>query len=948
MPQSLQGQLSHPALFSRLRTRALLLISIVLLPAFFLILSTGLFQLQAITDDTRVQAERLVDTAVTIQQQHTESARQMLTAVAQIPAVREGVKPACDEPLQALLPHYPLYPNIFTSDLQGNSICTAIVYTRPINNADRLWFRRIMENPMFTHGDYQLGTATGLPVIVYAMPIFNDDGSLRHIVGTGLRLTWIDSLATLDIFPRGTSITAVDQTGTVLYRYPFVEGYIGQPFHNDQIMSVILNQPFGIIEGIGLDNVPRMYAFDKLQADSATIIVGLDLVLARAEEERQLIQNLISLGLLTLVSGAVAWFGTSLFIVQPVTRLINKTRAIASGNLTTRIEPEAVNNTYELAQLGTTFNEMADALQSRQQNMEETHDHLQSRVIQGQQQLEFLASAGVALVSSLDRDRILDKLGKLLVPALTDWVIVDLIENGAMRRVCISHMNPERVQWGWQINDRYPPKYSEIAPMVLEGESLLVEQITDEMLMQGAENEEHLRIMRALNYQSLLSTPLMLRGHFYGLITWVTTGESGRILTQEHLHLAREINARAIIALENARLFHEATHQRELFRATLLSIIDGMIATDSEGNITLMNGSAQIMTGWTLGEAKDQKFTQIYQLDGEHVITLYDQIVRDGFGTHDGMLIARNGQRIPVSQSGAPIHDEKGRLQGVVLVFRDITDRKEHEKRMENYKRELEEAVIQRTSELSNTNAQLTAVNKELEAFSYSVSHDLRTPLRAIDGFSQALQEDFANDLDNEAKQYLARVRAGANRMSELIDDLLKLSRLTRMEMQLSPVDLSQIACEILQDLAQNTPNRQVETDVMPGLSVDGDPRLLRIVLENLLINAWKFTSKRDDAKISFGISETQEGLAYYVRDNGVGFDMAYVNKLFGAFQRLHTVNEFEGTGIGLATVQRIIHRHGGHVWAEGVLNEGATFYFTLHPPTQNGHVRKGEKVSHG
>jgi PAS domain S-box-containing protein len=914
------------------------LISIVLLPAFFLILSAGLVQLRVITEDTRVQAERLADTAVAIQQQHTETARQMLTAVAQIPAVREGVKPACDQPLKALLPHYPLYPNIFTSDLEGNSICTAITYTRPINNADRLWFQRILENPTFTHGDYQLGTATGLPVIIYAMPIFNEDGSLRHIVGTGLRLTWIDSLATLDIFPPSTSITAVNQHGVVLYRYPFVEDLIGQPFHNDEILSTVLNQPAGTVQGIGLDGVPRMYAFEKLQEDSTTIIVGLDLMLARADVEQQLIQSMLSLGVLTLVSGAVAWFGSNMLIVQPVTRLITKTRAIATGNLTTRIEPEAVNNTYELAQLGATFNEMADALQSRHQSMEKTHVHLQSRVSESKQQLEFLANAGVALVSSLDQTRILDKLGKLLAPSLTDWVIVDLIEDGAMRRVCISHANPERVQWGWQINDRYPPHYSEIAPSLLQGEPLLVERITDEMIVQGAQNEEHLRILRALNYYSLLATPLMLRGQFYGVITWVTTGESGRILTQEHLELAREINARAIIALENARLFHEATHQRELFRATLLSIIDGVIATDREGKITLMNGSAQMMTGWTLDEAKDQKFTQIYQLEGEHVITLYDQIVRDGFGTHDGQLIARDGQRIPVSQSGAPIHDEQGRLQGVILVFRDITERKEHEKRMENYKRELEEAVIQRTAELTNANAQLTSVNKELEAFSYSVSHDLRTPLRAIDGFSQALQEDFADELDDEAKQHLARVRAGANRMSELIDDLLKLSRLTRMEMSVSPVDLSQIACEILADLAQNTPERRVKTSVVSGLIVQGDARLLRIVLENLLLNAWKFTSKRPDAEIRFGVSQTEHGLAYYVSDNGVGFDMAYANKLFGAFQRLHTLNEFEGTGIGLATVQRIIHRHGGMVWADGVLNEGATFYFTLHPSSINGH----------
>lgn len=235
----------------------------------------------------------------------------------------------------------------------------------------------------------------------------------------------------------------------------------------------------------------------------------------------------------------------------------------------------------------------------------------------------------------------------------------------------------------------------------------------------------------------------------------------------------------------------------------------------------------------------------------------------------------------------------------------------------------LEKRVEERT-------AQLEATNKELEAFSYSVSHDLRAPLRSIDGFSQALLEDYADVLDAEGKKYLERLRNNSRQMAGLIDDLLALSRLTRAEMKRAPVDLSASARSVVEELRQRDPQREVIVDIADNLKAEGDERLLHVALENLLGNAWKFTSKIPGAHIEVG-QEMQEGKpVFFVRDNGAGFDMAYSDKLFGAFQRLHGVSEFEGTGIGLATVQRVIRRHGGRIWAEGAVGKGATFYFTL------------------
>ena len=222
---------------------------------------------------------------------------------------------------------------------------------------------------------------------------------------------------------------------------------------------------------------------------------------------------------------------------------------------------------------------------------------------------------------------------------------------------------------------------------------------------------------------------------------------------------------------------------------------------------------------------------------------------------------------------------------------------------------------------------------RELEAFCYSVSHDLRAPLRAIDGFSQALLEDFPQDVPDEAKGYLARIRSSTQRMAQLIEDLLNLSKVSRGELQRREVDLGQIAREIVADLRQREPERKVEVSVWEGLKAHADGRLMRAALENLIGNAWKFSARTPAAHIEVGAMRDGDSVTFFVRDNGAGFDMKYANKLFGAFQRLHAASEFQGTGIGLATVQRIVHRHGGRVWADASPGKGAVFYFTLGSP---------------
>ncbi|RNC67754.1 MAG: PAS domain S-box protein [Desulfuromonadales bacterium] len=393
----------------------------------------------------------------------------------------------------------------------------------------------------------------------------------------------------------------------------------------------------------------------------------------------------------------------------------------------------------------------------------------------------------------------------------------------------------------------------------------------------------------------------------------------------------RDRNEELAMTEEELRQQIEESHRNQdelsVMNYTLQTIFGAsplaMVTLDLAGNVTMWNGAAGRIFGWSAeevlsrpypihaeGEARGKLITEVLRTD--RAITAFEFACR-----------RQDGTPIHVSLSAAPLQDARGNPAGIITISADVTERWLAGEKIRNLNADLERMVHERT-------IQLETANSELESFSYSVSHDLRAPLRHINGFSLALTEEYADVITGPGQEYLHRIGAAANRMGELIDDLLELSRVSRGPIYREPVNLSRMARSLVDELVESQPDRHVVVDIADDIIVDGDLGLLRVALANLIGNAWKYTGRKDEAHIRVDVTETKGERVIFVQDDGAGFDMRYVHKLFGPFQRLHAATEFEGTGIGLATVQRIVQRHGGRVWADAEVDRGATFYFTL------------------
>ena len=362
---------------------------------------------------------------------------------------------------------------------------------------------------------------------------------------------------------------------------------------------------------------------------------------------------------------------------------------------------------------------------------------------------------------------------------------------------------------------------------------------------------------------------------------------------------------------------------------------NAILVRDMDKRITFWNRGAKEMYGWDEEEALGRFSHEL--LRSQSAVPperIQHELLQAGRWAGEMIHQTRSGGKVVVASRWALQKDARGSPKAILEINNDITKSKEYEEKLQKINQELERRVQDRTAQLDERGNEVELLNrgmvKLLETFSYTVSHDLRAPLRAIAGFSEALRESCGGRLEEDEQEYIRRIGRATERMGALIEGILKLSRVSRSKLQRQPIDLSARAEELVQDLSVSDSSRKVEFVIQPNVSAQGDPALMEVVLENLLGNAWKFTTDKEAARIEFGLRNGENGDVFFVRDNGVGFSAEQADQLFKPFQRLHSGEKFKGSGIGLATVQRIIERHGGRVWAEGAAGEGATFYFTL------------------
>ena len=882
--ESAGGPTAAPATGPRafgLRAALTLLVLIAIAPVFLVVVQGSLAEQRGRLARAQADLRSIADLVAAHQEGLVEGARQFLIAMAHSPPVYGDDLRACMGYMKTLQGQYPNdYGTFGLLDEGGRLVCRATAPTTAVNSSDRLFFRTTMQSGRFSIGEYTVSRASGRPVLTFGFPVHRDNGTLRGVAYLALDLERAHRHLQTVVLPPGTSLTVADASGVVLAGAGPRSLEVGTVLPDGALRRAMTPAAPRSVSGLA-DGTEPLFAVQAIgrPGEGALYVAAIsstaDVI---ATTEQRLYLQLGALVLITLLGAGAAWLFGERVLARPIARMLDRIDALQREELKLDAPP-AQTGLRELRELDRRVHEMARSLAERAI----LRDGAMAEMAGQKHLLESI------LESMAEGVLVIDRRGRLI---LTNAAAARVMP-GAAELVKETDVGVAIAQdWGL---------------FHLDGETPL--------------NPAERPALRALAGENVDNFRFLIRGRLSGGPEKVILSHSRALLSAEGDRYGAVLVFSDVTAAYRAEeALRDSEHR---YRTLFESNPHPMWVYDLQTlRFLTVNDAAVAHYGYTRSEFLAMTIADIRpEGDARLLLEAVDQA--QGLRPQIPWRHRRKDGRLIDVEISSHVLDYGGRPGRVVLAH-DITERRTAQRELEYLNETLERRVADRTRELALS-------NRELESFSYSVSHDLRAPLQAIDGFSRALVSHHAAQLDGQARHYMERITENTRRMGQLIDDLLSLASVTRTEIRMQPLNLADEAERIVERLRQGQPGRHVDVEIDPYISCRGDPGLLAVVLENLLQNAWKFTARTPDARIRVGHKTSAQGeKVVFVADNGAGFDMAYSAKLFTAFQRLHPASEFEGTGIGLATVHRIITRHGGRVWAESSPGRGASFQFTL------------------
>jgi signal transduction histidine kinase/PAS domain-containing protein len=922
-----------------LRSRLALLAAMALLPVLGLLawMASGSQDEAVLQAQSRLQSQTLLLAAQ--QQPLVEAARQMLGDLALSPLIRPGQNDGCADHLRRLQALQAAYAEIGVMGPDGMLLCHSQAAERGTRAGHAGLMADALASRKFVIGAHDSGRSSGKSGLGFALPVYGAGDTLMAVVFTLVDVHAFGAVLSMAALPDDTRAVLLDRRGALLAVHPPGLERMGSLQTDPAIRALLPAAQAGVAQADDADGQPRLYAYAPVPGPAQD---GLFVALSQPQAlvvaaSRQLFLIELAMLFFTAVFGlACAWWMGRHLIIRPAQAILREANELALGNLAARVE---VGPAYrgELGHLARTFNRMADALQLRRGEL----DAALARIGKEHRLLDLIInsmSEGVLAIDVEGRFLLFNAAARKTFPvdeagiSLAEWRADHEVVLADGKTICPPQDRPlSRAVRGeamdnWDVFLRRPgvrdrvlrnnirPLRDESGRLV--GGLVVFTDITDRQLADLELRRTHRALQMLSRCNGALTriddeTALLMQ------VCQVAVDVGGYRMAW--VGYAQDDAARSIVPMAHAG------HENGYLSSITLSWDAGHDTGRGPAGQTIRSGEARLSADITRGDNQFFWSEKALQQGYRSAVFLPLRNAQRTFGLLG--LYSMSAEKLAAEELTL-LQELVDNLAFGIGNIRSRLERKQAQEEILRLNAELEERVRQRT-------AQLEAANRDLEAFSYSVSHDLRTPLSAVDGFSGLLAKDLGNgDLPGPRGQhYLNRIRAGIAQMGELIDALLSLAQVSRSPLRMDGVNLSVLADRLVAAYRERDPDRVVEVEIEPELWAQGDARLLQQVLDNLLGNAWKFTSRQAQARISFGRApEAGAGApsVYVVRDNGAGFDMAYAEKLFGAFQRLHTVTEFEGTGIGLATVQRIVTRHGGRVWGESAPSQGAAFYFSL------------------